>query len=77
MLTIALLVLAKTTPEVAAGQAPVAIVVARATIMSGVRIDGESMVRAMDRRSPMPKPREVACPSDTGVPCRLITVDMP
>lgn len=57
-----------------------AVAVARARIVSGVRISHEQLALDQDVRSRnmrLPKPRERACPEADEHPCRLIVVDMP
>jgi hypothetical protein len=56
-----------------------ATVVARAQILSGVRVGEVS--RTVDpareiREAPPPKPRERPCPEREATPCRLMVVDM-
>jgi hypothetical protein len=57
-----------------------AVAVARAQIVSGVRLSREQV--AVDDETPprvtrLPKPRERPCPEPSEQPCRLIVVDMP
>lgn len=57
-----------------------AVAVARAQIVSGVRLSREQV--AVDDETPsrvtrLPKPRERPCPEPSEPPCRLIVVDMP
>lgn len=57
-----------------------AVAVARATIVSGVRISREQLALDEDsssRNPRLPKPRERPCPEADERPCREIVVDMP
>jgi hypothetical protein len=57
-----------------------AVAVARAQIVSGVRISREQVALDQDtavRKTRLPKPRERPCPEADEHPCRLIVVDMP
>ena len=57
-----------------------AVAVARAQIMSGIRIDHEHLLADNEqpsRNTRLPKPRERPCPEADTHPCRLIVVDMP
>jgi hypothetical protein len=57
-----------------------AVAVARAQIVSGVRISREQIDVDQDtatRKTRLPKPRERPCPEAHEHPCRLIVVDMP
>ena len=66
-------------PETAAPRVT-AVGVARARIVSGVRISREHVIVDADtpmRATRLPKPRERPCPDADTQPCRLIVVDMP
>ena len=57
-----------------------AVAVAKAQIMSGIRIDRDYLQADNERSSRgnrLPKPRERPCPEADTHPCRLIVVDMP
>ena len=57
-----------------------AVAVARAEIMSGVRITREMMMPEAEkpsRTNRMPKPRERPCPDHDAYPCRMIVIDLP
>ena len=57
-----------------------AVAVAKAQIMSGIRIDRDHLLADNEqpsRNSRLPKPRERPCPEADPHPCRLIVVDMP
>jgi hypothetical protein len=57
-----------------------AVAVARAEIVSGVRITREMTIPDDERRvrnNRLPKPRERPCPESDDHPCRLFVVDMP
>jgi hypothetical protein len=61
-----------------------AVAVARAQIVTGVRIsredvaiDHETQPSSRSRAIRLPKPRERPCPEPDTPPCRLIVVDMP
>jgi hypothetical protein len=58
-----------------------AVAVARAEIVSGVRIMREEMMRPDDetrsRTNRLPKPRERPCPDSEEQACRMIVVDIP
>lgn len=57
-----------------------AVAVARAQVVSGVRISREQMELDQEsaaRKTRLPKPRERPCPETDEHPCRLIVVDMP
>lgn len=54
--------------------------VARAQIVSGVRVTREELVSDHDtpsRRERLPKPRERPCPETDPQPCRMMVVDLP
>jgi hypothetical protein len=58
----------------------VAVAVARAQIMSGVRISHQfdhADAEPRNRKSRPPKPRERPCPEANITPCRLFVTDMP
>jgi hypothetical protein len=59
----------------------IAVAVARAEIVSGVRILREEMMRSDDETRPrsnrLPKPRERPCPDTDEHPCRMVVVDIP
>lgn len=57
-----------------------AVAVARAQILSGVRIEQapQAAVSKRERReAPLPRPRERPCPEREATPCRLMILDMP
>lgn len=57
-----------------------AVAVARAQIVSGVRISREQVELDQDtaaRKTRLPKPRERPCPEADEHPCQLFVVDMP
>ena len=57
-----------------------AVAVAKAQIMSGIRIDRDYLQADNERPlrgNRLPKPRERPCPEADTHPCRLIVVDMP
>ena len=57
-----------------------AVAVAKAQIISGIRIDRDYLQADNERSSRntrLPKPRERPCPEADTHPCRLIVVDMP
>jgi hypothetical protein len=57
-----------------------AVAVARAEIVSGVRITREMLIRddeAPSRGNRLPKPRERPCPDTHEQPCRMVVVDIP
>jgi hypothetical protein len=58
-----------------------AVAVARAEIVSGVRITREMLMRPDDetrsRSNRLPKPRERPCPDNEERPCRMVVVDIP
>ena len=63
-----------------AAPSPHAVVTARATILSAVRVGPDAArypVRRSDRYSVQPTPREGPCPETNDRRCRLIVVDMP
>ncbi len=57
-----------------------AVAVARAQIVSGVRITREMLIRddeAPSRGNRLPKPRERPCPDTHEQPCLMVVVDIP
>jgi hypothetical protein len=82
MLLTILLLSAPTRPSRANDAVPhaVAVAVARAEIMSGVRIEQQVApvdAEPRDRKTRLPKPRERPCPDVGKTPCRLFVTDMP
>jgi hypothetical protein len=56
-----------------------AVVVARAQIMSGIRVGSEPPPSGAKRdrsEAPPPRPREKPCPEQEATPCRMLVVDM-
>jgi hypothetical protein len=56
------------------------VAVARAQIISGVRVEQvpERINRERQvRETPLPRPRERPCPEREATPCRLMIIDMP
>lgn len=58
-----------------------AVAVARAEIVSGIRITRDMIIPDNDERRSrngrLPKPRERPCPDSDENPCRMLVVDMP